>query len=195
MSNKSTYTKRLESTKQYFDSLQNEYSKLTIIRVDLAYKKPYSDDVTLEEANSHISRMSNNRRSKPNIFKDYIGQITKREFTEDKGIHFHTLFVFDGQKVQQDAFKAEQIGQYWQNEITQGQGSYHNCNRNEYPQNGLGLLDHKDTKKRKILDETVISYLCKDDQGIEVIKGNKKNRAFTRGIITKSKEKLGRPRH
>ena len=123
MSNNRNVNKRLESTKKYIDALQKEYSKLNIIRVDLAYKKPYSDDITLEEANSHFSRMSNNKRSKPKVFKGQIGQITKREFTEDKGIHFHTLFIFDGQKVQQDAYKADQIGEYWQNEITQGEGS------------------------------------------------------------------------
>lgn len=194
MSNKSNYAKRLESTKQYIDSLQKEYSKLTIIREDLAYKKPHSNNITQEEANNHLGRMLKNRRSKPTIFKDQIGYIIKREYTEKKGVHFHAIFIYNGQKVQQDAFKADQIGQYWENEITQGQGSYHNCNRNEYQQKGTGLLDHKDSNKRKILDETVIPYLCKDDQSLEPVKGSKKDRAFTRGIITKNQEKLGRPR-
>jgi hypothetical protein len=56
------------------------------------------------------------------------------------------------------------------------------------------MLDHRDSDKRKILDEKVIDYLCKDDQDIDPIKGSKKDRAFTRGTITKNKEKLGRPR-
>lgn len=196
MSNNRNVNKRLESTKKYIDALQKEYSKLTIIREDLAYKKPHSNNITHEEATSHLERMLNNRRSKPTIFKDQIGYIIKQEYTEDKGIHFHTIFIYDGQKVQQDAFKADQIGQYWENEITQGEGSYHNCNRNKYDRNrkGIGILDHRDSDKRKILDEQVISYLCKDDQTINPIKQKKKDRAFTRGVITKSKEKLGRPR-
>ena len=56
------------------------------------------------------------------------------------------------------------------------------------------MLDHRDSDKRKILDEDVISYLCKDEQDIEPIKGNKKARAFTRGTLPKNKGKLGRPR-
>jgi len=57
------------------------------------------------------------------------------------------------------------------------------------------MLDHRDDEKRKILDESVISYLCKDDhQDIEPIKENKNSRAFSRGIIAKSKGKIGRPR-
>ena len=194
MANQKNVHKRIESTKQYVDGLNKEYSKLNIIRVDLSYKKPHSDDITLEKANKDLNRMLNNRRSKPTIFKDQIGYVTKREYTKDKGVHFHAIFIYDGQKVQKDAFKADQIGQYWQNEITQGQGSYHNCNRNTYIFPGVGILDHKDSKKRENLD-IAISYLCKDDdQDIEPIKTNAKDRAFTRGTITKSKEKLGRPR-
>jgi len=195
MTNNKNVNKRIESTKKYIDELQQEYSKLNIVRVDLAYKKPYSDDVTLEEANTHFNRMLNNRRSKPTIFKDQIGHVTKREFTKDRGVHFHTIFIYDGQKVQKDSFKADQIGKYWENEITQGEGSYHNCHRNKYKNNGVGIIDHKDSDKRKILDENVIGYLCKDDQDISPLKKSKKDRAFTRGTITKSKENLGRPRH
>lgn len=195
MANNKNVNKRIESTKKYIDELQKEYSKLNIVRVDLAYKKPYSDDITLEEANNHFARMLNNRRSKPTIFKDQIGHVTKREFTEDRGVHFHTLFIYDGQKVQKDSFKAEQIGQYWENEITQGEGSYHNCHRNNYDRKGIGMLDHTESDKRQILDENVIAYLCKDEQDIASVKGSAKDRAFTRGIITKSKEKLGRPRN
>ena len=56
------------------------------------------------------------------------------------------------------------------------------------------MLDYKDTDKRKILDEDVLPYLCKDEQTIETIKTNKKARAFTRGIAPKQKETRGRPR-
>lgn len=194
MVNKSNVNKRTQSTKTYIDQLQQEYSKLNIVRVDLAYKKPYSSEVTLEEANNHFTHLLNNRRSKPVAFKNQIGYIAKREYTEDKGVHIHALFIYDGQKVQKDSFKADQIGQYWENEITQGQGCYHNCNRNKYKNNGIGIIDHRDSDKRKILDEEVISYLCKDDQDIKPVKQSKRDRSFTRGIITKIKDKLGRPR-
>lgn len=185
MSNNKNVNKRIDSTKQYLDELQKKYSKLIIIREDLAYKKPYSKNKTLEEANNDIGRMLNNRRSKPNVFKDQVGYIIKRECTEEKGIHFHTIFIYDGQKVKNSTFKADQIGEYWQNEITQGEGTYHNCHRNAYQKNGVGMLDHGDRDKRKILDEDVITYLCKDDQDINPVKQSKKNRAFTRGTISK----------
>ncbi|MCX6076281.1 MAG: inovirus-type Gp2 protein [Campylobacterales bacterium] len=193
MVNSKNINKRIHSTKEYINELQANYSKLNIVRVDLAYKKPHSNNITLEDANSDLERMFNNMRSKPSIFKDKIGYICKREYTQDKGVHFHTVFIYDGQKVQKDVFKAEQIGKYW-NQLTDNKGSYHNCNRNIYELNGVGMLDHSDSDKRKILDENVISYLCKDEQTIEPIKENKKDRAFTRGTIPKSKGNIGRPR-
>ncbi len=194
MVNNTKVNKRIKGAQKYMNDLQQEYSKLNIVRVDLAYEKPYSNIVTLEEANSDLARMFNNTRSKPTVFEGKVGYIVKREYTKDKGVHFHAIFIYDGQKVQKDAFKADQIGEYWAKEITQKKGCFHNCNRNEYKYKGVGMLDHRDGDKRKILDEVVVRYLCKDEQDINPVKENKKDRAFTRGTITKSKEKLGRPR-
>jgi hypothetical protein len=196
MNNQKIMDKRIASTKQYIDVLSENYSKLNMIRVDLSYKKPHSDTMTLDDANSDFNRMMNNRRSKPSIFKELVGHMCKKEYTENKGVHFHAFFFYDGQKVLKDILKADQIGEYWINEITKGKGSYHNCNRNrnKYLFPAVGILDHKDSKKRENLD-IAVSYLCKDDyQDIEPIKSNEKDRAFVRGTIPKSKKKLGRPR-
>ncbi|MCX6075652.1 MAG: inovirus-type Gp2 protein [Campylobacterales bacterium] len=193
MADKKNINKRIESTKKYIDELSNHHSKLNIVRVDLGYKKPHSENVTLEEANSDLARMFNNMRSKPSVFKDKVGYVCKKEYTKDKGLHIHAIFIYDGQKVQKDAFKGDEIGRYWE-QTTKGKGSSHNCNRNEYKRNGIGMLDHRDSDKRKILDEDVISYLCKDEQDIEPIKENEKVRAFTRGTVPKSKGNIGRPR-
>jgi len=193
MLNTKNKNKRIESTKKYIDELSEQYSKLNIVRVDLSYRKPYSDKMTLEDANRDLNHMFNNMRSKPSIFKDKVGYICKREYTKDKGVHFHAIIIYDGQKVQKDAFKGTQIGEYWE-QTTKEKGTYHNCNLKTYERHGIGILDYKDREKRKILDEDVIAYLCKDEQGIEPIKTNKKDRAFTRGIISKRKGNMGRPR-
>ena len=195
MAKNTTADKRLEGTKKYIDGLSADYSKLNIVRLDLSYKKPHSEEISLADANKDLEKMFNNMRSKPSVFKDKVGYVCKREYTKDKGVHFHTAFIYDGQKVNQSAFKADQIGEYW-NQITEEKGSYHNCHRNEYRRNGLGILKHQDDEKRKIVDEDVISYLCKDDenQSVEAVAEGKKVKAFTRGLIPKAKEKMGRPR-
>ncbi len=185
--------RRLDSTKNYVDALSEQNSKINIVRVDLAYKKPYSSEITLDEVTRDLNRMMNNRRGKPSVFGDQVGYVIKKEYTEDKGPHIHALFIFDGQNVQKDVFKGEQIGKYWE-ELTENKGCYYNCNRNNYEQSGIGMLDHRDSDKRKILDDKVILYLCKDEQDIESIKENKKDRSFSRGVIPKKKGNMGRPR-
>lgn len=195
MSSSKTVNKRLESTKEYIDALQKKYSKLCVVRVDLGYKKLHSDNVVLDDANDDFNRMLNNRRGKPSVFKDQVGYICLKEYTQDKGVHFHTAFLYDGNKVQKDAHMGDKIGEYWK-ELTNGKGSHFNCNRHKYKHKGVGMINHNDIEKRKILDKHVTSYLCKDDeeQVLTPAKGNTKDRAFVRGIMPKSKSKAGRPR-
>lgn len=187
-------SKRIESIKKYIDVLSHHYSKLLILRVDLSYKKPFSNYTTLIEANRDVKRMLDNRRMNVSIFKENIGYVIKREFSKDRGVHFHALFIFDGQKIQKDVYKAEQIGAYWQNKITKGKGSYHNCHRNKYRNSGIGMLDYRDKEKRYVLDEIVIPYLCKDEQGIECISESGNYKAFIRSVVSKKGANLGRPR-
>ena len=130
MPSKKKTNQRLESTKKYIDDLSNNYSKLNFVKPDLSYTKEYSQNVTLEQANKDFKKLLNNTRSKPTVFNGLVGYIVKREFTEEKGVHFHPIFIYDGQKVREDISKAEQIGAYWKNNITKGNGIFHNCNKN-----------------------------------------------------------------
>ena len=114
MSKRNNSNKRVDSTIEYIDDLSDEFSKLNIVRVDLSYKKPYSDTMSLEDVNKDLDRMANNMRSKPTIFKHKIGHVLKREYTEDKGVHLHAMFIFEGQKVKSDTYKADEIGKYWE---------------------------------------------------------------------------------
>lgn len=185
--------RRQNSNVKYLDALQANHSKICTVRVDFAYKKPYSEEITLEEANKDLQRLLNNRRSKPKIFEHNVGYTIKKEYTENKGVHLHGFFYFDGQMVQKDVHKADEIGNYFVNDITKGKGTYYNCNRNNYPEHGIGMLDHRDTEKRKHLDKAM-AYLSKDEQHIDSL-SDKKERSFVRGTIPKSKGNMGRPRN
>ncbi|MFY4748586.1 YagK/YfjJ domain-containing protein [Aliarcobacter butzleri] len=191
--NKKT-NRRLESTKKYIDDLSKKYSKLNIVRVDLGYTKEDSKSITFEDASKDLNKMLNNTRSKPTVFGEMIGYITKKELGEDKGVHIHVAIIYNGNIVREDITKAQQIGEYWKNNITKGKGVFHNCSKNEYKNKAVGIIDYKDEEKRKIFDEKVLTYLCKDEQSIDSLKTNIKDRAFTRGIAPKKKSNAGRPR-
>ena len=195
MENKKRNRKQLISTEGYINRLFLENSKLNVARFDLGYKKPFSNEITLEDANKDINKMLNNMRSKPSIFEHKKGYIIKREYTEAKGVHLHCVFFFDGNKILKDEHKVHKIGEYWNNEITKGKGSFHNCNINTYKFDGTGMIDYKDTEKRKILLENVTSYLCEEKQSIESQNDDKTNRAFTRGTLPREKSTRGRPRN
>lgn len=183
--------KRRTSNEKYLDALQANHSKLCVVRLDFAYKKPYSKEVSVEEAIKNHNRLMNNTRNNQTVFGGLVGHISKRESTEDKGAHIHEVFIFDGNKVQKDAFKGDQIGKYYVDNITKGKGTYYNCNRNSYPEHGIGMLNHNDIEKRKNLDNA-LAYLSKDEQLIEM--GNKKIKSIVRGTMPKSKGNMGRPR-
>lgn len=187
--------KRLESTRLYLDALQEKHSKLLLVRVDLSYGE--KENVTLEQANKDFNRLLNNRRGKPKIFKHNIGYTEMVEHTDKKGVHFHTAFIFDGQKVSKDQIKGEQLGVHWRDNITKGKGIYYNCNRNDYGEHhGIGMLDYKDKEKRIKADEA-LAYLCKDDEDQDIQKVNTNNatiKQFRRGRMPQSSSKRGRPR-
>ncbi len=186
--------RRQSSNEKYVDALQDRYSKLCVVRVDFGYKKDENNEVnvTLEEANKHIDKLLNNRRNN-SIFKDNVGYVIKTEYTEDKGVHNHAVLFFDGNKVQNDKYKGDQIGNYWET-ITKGNGSYHNCNRSNYKNNATGMLDYRDVEKREKLDNAM-SYLVKEEQSIKPLKEDEKCRAIRRGTMPKSKGNIGRPRN
>jgi hypothetical protein len=192
--------KRENSIARYVDALFDNHSKINVIRVDYSYKQEVAATKTLEEANKDLNRMMNNRRGKPSIFSDQVGYIITKEYTPKKGVHFHAALMFDGQKVLKDINKANDLGKYWVEDITNNEGLFFNCNqkKEQYENLGIGIISHDDTEKRKNLIDHAISYLGKDDekQDIAQVKTEGKNeRAFIRGTIPKRKKSnIGRPR-
>ena len=187
--------RRQDSNEKYVDALQEKYSKLCVVRLDLGYKKDETNkvDITLEKANKDINRLLNNRRNN-STFDNNVGYVLKTEYGENRDIHFHSYFFYDGQKVQKDMIKGEDIGKYWSENITNKQGTYYNCNRNDYKNNhAVGILDYRDTEKRRKLD-IAMAYLVKGEQSIDALKENEKDRSIRRGTIPKNKGNIGRPR-
>jgi len=193
MKNTAIYNKRLSSTRRYINNLLEVYSKINIVRIDIAYKKPYSDNINLEEAYSDLNHMINNTRSNKTVFGHMVGYIIKREYTVDRGMHFHVVFIFNGQKMQKDVYKAEQIGEYWI-KVTDNRGSYHNCNRNEYKDTAIGMINYYDYEKIEALINKAVGYFCKDTQSISDLIESKRYKAFTKGVAPKVNKSVGRPR-
>lgn len=188
--------KMQKSISQYLDSLHDNYSKLVAIRIDLGYNKEHAQRTQLSDIKQDVKRMLDNRRGKPSIFENQVGYVIKYEDTPDKGPHAHALFLYDGQHIQKDGYRGDQLGLYWNERITEGNGVYHNCNRDKkkYLNCGIGMIDHSDTAKRDNLINHVVPYMLKAEQSIDGIRQTGKEKSITKGIAPKAKRSTGRPR-
>ena len=185
-----------DSSDNYINKLFDTYAKLNVVRLDLSYKKELAQDISIKEVKKDLKRLLDNRRHNEAIFGENVGHICKLEKGEVKGPHLHTLFFFDGHKVEKDVYKASQIGKYWESSITDGKGLYRNCNANKkekYKYLGIGSISHFDTDKRDILTNMVASYFAEEKQ--QVNDGSSASeRTFFKGVVTKQKSNAGRPR-
>jgi len=176
-----SYSRSAEARKRYFeycnysDALFDDCSRQVIVRVDLYYKKEYSNSVTLQQAQKDLAKLYENERKNSTIFGHKIGFIQKIEYGDKgKGIHIHMIYFFDGSKRKNSShvYLAQMIGEYWEFVITKGRGNYWNINgkAREYEKKGvigIGVVNADDTVRRGILKNRVIQYLCKTDQYIK----------------------------
>lgn len=184
------------STDSYVEELFDAYSKLNVIRLDLSYKKEIAENITPKEVKKDLSKLLNNRRHNKTVFGECVGHICKLEKGEEaKGNHLHTIFFFNGHKINNDSYKASQIGNYWEDTITNGKGTHHSCNtdKSKYTHVGIGKINHFDTDKRNILTTMVTSYFAKEEQKVND-GSSPKERTLFKGIVTKQKSNAGRPR-
>lgn len=192
--------RRYEEYAGYIDALFDRNDRLIVLRLDLGYEKRFAKNITLEVALEDIDKLMNNRRNN-RLFDHMVGYIIKTEFGIDRRIHFHTIFFFNGSRRQGSGHirLAQEIGEYWCNSITQGEGSYWNCNRQvgEFERRdrcGIGEIRWNDERTRNNLKNYVLTYLFKLEQSFRALK-NPKAKLTRRGALPDVKVvKPGRPR-
>jgi len=189
------------SFKAYVDALfEHRRARLIVIRLDLKYRHDNMEKMNTEQAQTDLKHLLDNMRGKQSLFGDLEGYIWKLECGGEGAEHFHVMFFFNNDHLQNDSHRGEMIGQYWVKVITEGRGTYFNCNRPEYKDKqarlkrlGIGRIEYADTEKRKHLD-TILAYLCKSEQQIKA-KPTANARTMGRGEMPEVREvRLGRPR-
>ncbi len=139
---------------EYTELLLEHYSKLEIIRVDLAYKCDMRTRIDISDFRENIRKLLDRMQDKDKHFKNLHGYIYALEQGCEKGYHAHFIFFFDGSRVQSDRYIADCIIATW-NEITHYEGIGFNCNtkinRDSYKATGndaLGRVNRNDFEKR-----------------------------------------------
>ena len=105
--------RNLESITSYCRDLQDKYSKLLAVRIDLGYNKEHASECSLEEIKKDVKHMLDNRRANRSLFQDQVGYIFKFEDAEEKGpmhMHCYCLMVKRCVRMLTSGIRSETIG-------------------------------------------------------------------------------------
>lgn len=183
--------KNLKGVTNYIQHLFNNHARLLVIRLDLSWAKMHSGSITPEIAKQQRQQLLRNMKRK-RLFKNVLGMVWKLEYGSDRGFHYHALFFLDGNKARSDISICKQFGEYWTAVITEGKGTYFNCNAQpeRYVKSGIGMVKHDDIVKQEGL-LCAVGYLTKIDTFARLALP-RNMRTFGRGEV-KTLNKAGRP--
>jgi len=197
---RSSQKNELELSRQ-IDQIFLRYSRVMVLRIDLGYRKAYTAKFAespyqlLDEVTSHREKFL--KRMRETVLKEcWISYAWKLEYGPDKSFHYHFLIFLDSSRVRQDVTIAKLIGEYWKDEVTQGEGVYFNCNakKEQYTHRGIGIFGYENQVAINNLKTWVIAYLCKRDRYIRLFLKDGL-RTFGKGEkIKPSASCAGRPR-
>jgi len=165
----------------YNERLLEGRSRLVVIRLDLGYRREVAQVTTPEQLQRDLNRFLGNQRHN-RLFTHLLGFIFKVEEGPLRGLHTHVVLYFQDSEIRNHENLGNLIGRYWADQITQGRGTYFNCNRENYLYPGIGVISNDDRAKRASLRDRVLGYLFKDDQHV-AIKGK---RVFRRGVMPRA---------
>jgi len=120
---KNNARRNFRNAAKYIENLFLTHSNLWWIRAELFYSSEYEPKIDLRQAKSDLARLLNNRRNKPSLFANSVGLLWTLHCAPEKGLFFHVIFFYAGEKPTSESALSSQIGQYWQNAITRGRGA------------------------------------------------------------------------
>lgn len=174
----------LQKLHDYCEKIHRKYSKVLVIRIDLAYLKSGRHLVNISTVYSHLYQLLKKKDLGSKPFEGLIGYVWAIEQGADKGYHIHCAFYFNGQKHQRDSYIAYHIGILWRT-ITGNQGTFYNCNKHKkkYRYLGIGMI-HRNDDTAVNHSISAVAYLArpeKTDQYLRV-RPKKNARTFATGL-------------
>lgn len=157
-------SKRCRGARSYINRLFENHSEMEVIRIDLSYRNDRAIIMTAERAKEDLQKFKNNLRGKWSLFKNMAGHIWKLSWAPEKGFHFHLILLFGWSEACNGEDIAQQVGEYWIQQICKGYGVFMNCNtsKNSDRNSGTGKIKAEDQKKIALVE--VIERMAKIDQ-------------------------------
>ncbi|MHA3061983.1 YagK/YfjJ domain-containing protein [Acinetobacter sp. ANC 4636] len=178
----------------YVRKLFDHYAKLLIVRVDLGYLNTSKNQINIEHFYEHVQILRNRLSNKDTCFEHLHGYAWALEQGQSRGYHVHLLLIYDGAKVQNGSYYAQQVGEKWK-DISLGHGCYFNPHQQKYINQlkmagcdiGIGMVSRNNQGDWERL-LPVIEYLTdhdKHDQHLRV-KCSSTMRTFGTGLFANS---------
>lgn len=179
--------KNWRSLNNYITLLFGEYPRLLAVRVDFHFSEEANAKIGYGEAKGYLKRYIAAMKTNP-IFRSKVGYAWKMEYGLDRGYHVHFVFFMNGAEVREDVTFGKMFGELWKQKITEGKGTYHNCNawKSKYRQLGIGMIHRGDTERREALLHAV-HYLVKNDYYLYFDK-TKTGKNFSTGEVPKNRK-------
>ncbi len=176
--------KNYSSFLSYLHNIFERHARLMVIRVDLGFNLDFIrahnanvdgivDPEKVRSLYEFAKKGRNNfiRTLKRKVFPDsMLGYVWKLEYGLNKSLHFHFMLILNGAEVRGDVTIAKMIGDLWNNKITNGHGTYFNCNANKagYKSCGIGNLQRINGELPDGLIKTAL-YMTKTDYFIKAV--------------------------
>jgi hypothetical protein len=197
---------------RYFRSLFDRYARLLVIRLDLSY----TEEEVQRQRYVHCGASGQYAFTPFDIlqhrkrFFDYVqrsfgpsmrGFAWKLEVGRQRGYHYHTVIFLDGNQHCSDVRIAKSLGEHWSEIITQGAGTYFNCNAKShdktmspYYYDATGMIHTSDFNAMEGLKK-LADYITKVDNHMRAAIPPRA-RTFGRGQIRSEDARVrsGRPR-
>lgn len=179
--------------RSYAEALHKRHSRLLVVRVDWNYRKDDQRPIGIDDVYQHLDEMIQRITNRAGIFENLVGYAWCIEQGITRGYHMHTVFYFSGSMHQNDWYMAQQIGEQWVS-VTEGLGTYHNCNTpaEKAKYEGLGMLGvgmiHRRDESSCTNAVKAVSYLAdpeKEDQYLRMKPRGR--RAFATGKLPEAR--------
>ncbi|WP_157725006.1 hypothetical protein [Vogesella sp. LIG4] len=100
-------------------------SKVACLRLDLLVEGM----ATREQVDACLTHLRLEARWQQGVFAHCLGLIRTPPIQEEGQYRIQCVLLFDGEQVRRDIQCGDEVGRYWANIITEGQGRYVNYNR------------------------------------------------------------------
>lgn len=149
--------------------VSDDYSRILVVRVDLAYPLKHQVKVGIKEFSHHMEILRKRINDQDKIFKGLIESAWALEQGEEKGYHCHLLLVYKGSEHCKGYGIAKQVGDLWKS-ITGDLGYYFNCHDSDYLKQfsdrntlGIGMIHRKNKDEVNNMLNTV-KYLVRPEK-------------------------------